>query len=435
MAPPPGGPPDRAPPMLVSTTPDSVAVVEGFDGWVEFQFDEVISEGGQPSFGLGTGGLERLITISPDTGVPRVRWKRNRLEVRPKYGWAPNRTYRIEIAPELADLRGNRTRAPFVVTLATGGTLPNTALRGRAVNWTEVKFQPRALIEATLLPDSLVYRTVTDSVGRFAFGPLPAGEYLVTATVDQNTNRRRDAREAWDTVRVSAGSSDVGEIWAFARDTLPPRVESASRTDSFTVTLTLSQPVDPMLRLTADSIDVLVLPDSTRIDAATALPALVHDSIYKPIDEARRAAAAARAKAIADSMRAANDTTRADSAAAPVDTTRAAPAAPRPPAAAAAGKAATPDTTDKPTQVRPAIAPRLAIRVQLPLPDSSRVLVRVRGVRAVGGAVGTVQTIIDIPPAPKPPAPTPTDSTKAAADSAPVPPPRAARDSTQRPRR
>lgn len=430
MAPPPGGPPDRTPPRLLGTTPDSVALVEGFDGWVEFRFDEVISEEGQPSFGLGSGGLERLITISPDTGVPRVRWKRHRLEVRPRHGWAPNRTYRIEIAPDLTDLRGNRTRTPFVVTLATGGVMPTTVLRGRAVNWSEVKFQPRALIEATLLPDSLIYRTVTDSVGRFAFGPLPAGEYLVSAIVDQNTNRRRDAREPWDTVRVGAGSTEVGEIWAFARDTLPPSVESASRTDSFTVILTLSQPVDPMLRLLADSVDILVLPDSARIDAATALPAPVHDSIYKPIDEARRATAAARAKATADSIRAANDTTRADSAVTRPETARAVPAV-SPEAAPARAKATEPDITDKPTQPRPAIAPRLAVRLQVPLPDSSRIVVRVRGVRTVGGSVGTVQTILDVPPAPKPAVPAPSDSTKAAADGTTAPR-RSTADSTER---
>lgn len=433
MAPPPGGPPDRAPPVLLGTTPESVAVVEGFDGWVEFRFDEVISEGGQPSFGLGTGGLERLITISPDSGVPRIRWKRQRIEVRPKFGWAPNRTYRIEIAPELADLRGNRTRRPFVVTLATGGALPATILRGRAVDWGTMKFQPRALIEATLLPDSLVYRTVADSAGRFAFGPLPAGEYLVGAAIDQNTNRRRDGREAWDTVRVSAGTTEVGEIWAFARDTTPPRVESATRADSFGIALTLTQPVDPALRLGPDSVDILVLPDSVRLPAITALPAAVHDSIYKPIDEARRAAAAAQAKARADSLRAANDSTPADSAAAeppPPDTTRARPSQLRP-----GGTPTEADTSDKPTQARPPISPRLMIRVQLPLPDSSRIVVRVRGVRAVGGAIGTVQTVLETPAPPKPAAPA--DSTTRATDSTRTTvPPRPGADSTaRRPRR
>ena len=82
MAPPPGGPPDRTPPRLIATLPESVTVLEGFDGWVEFTFDEVISEGGQPNFGLGTGDLERLVLLSPGTEVPRVDWRRNTVKVR-----------------------------------------------------------------------------------------------------------------------------------------------------------------------------------------------------------------------------------------------------------------------------------------------------------------------------------------------------------------
>ncbi|MBA3522095.1 MAG: hypothetical protein H0T90_06310, partial [Gemmatimonadales bacterium] len=65
MEPPPGGPPDTAPPRLIATLPDSLAVVPGFDDDVEFRFDEVISEGGSPSQGTGTGDLEKLVILSP----------------------------------------------------------------------------------------------------------------------------------------------------------------------------------------------------------------------------------------------------------------------------------------------------------------------------------------------------------------------------------
>ena len=61
IEPPPGGPPDVDPPQLVATIPDSMARVPGFRGSVEFRFDEVVSEGGTPSTGTGTGDLEVLI--------------------------------------------------------------------------------------------------------------------------------------------------------------------------------------------------------------------------------------------------------------------------------------------------------------------------------------------------------------------------------------
>ena len=109
IEPPPGGPPDRAPPRLIATRPDSFARLTAFKGVAEFQFDEVVSEGGSPNRGEGTGGLERLVILSPSKRVPEVRWRRNRITVRPQEGWRPNRVYRVELLPGVTDLRNNRT--------------------------------------------------------------------------------------------------------------------------------------------------------------------------------------------------------------------------------------------------------------------------------------------------------------------------------------
>ena len=51
IEPPPGGPPDAKPPVLVSITPESLSVNPGFDGNVNFIFSEVVSEGSSPSQG------------------------------------------------------------------------------------------------------------------------------------------------------------------------------------------------------------------------------------------------------------------------------------------------------------------------------------------------------------------------------------------------
>ncbi len=395
MAPPPGGPPDARPPQLIATTPESIVVLEGFDGWVEFQFDEVISEGGQPNFGLGTGDLERLVTLSPGDEVPRVAWRRNRIAVRPKGDWRPNTVYRVELAPGLLDLRNNRTDTATTVTFATGGPLPTHVLVGRAVDWAANRPSALALVEATLLPDSLVYRTVADSTGRFRFGPLPDGEYLVGITVDQDRNRRRSGREAWDTVRTAAGNGNVGEVWAFQRDTLPPRATDATRLDSLSISLTLTQPVDPALRIEEGDIIVQTLDDSVSAGPISALPRAMHDSLYKPV----------AAPAIAgDTTRRTDTTRRADSAVAPRIPARAAPV--RTPAS----RGGAPDTLE---QKRPKISNLLVVRVRNPLVAGRRYVVIVRGVRAVGGAVAdSVRGTLDIP---KPP---PLDTLKARADSA-----------------
>ncbi len=302
--------------------------------------------------------------------------------------------YRVELARGLQDLRNNRTDTAATVTFATGGPLPTHVLVGRAVDWGSSRPSAMALIEATLLPDSLVYRTVADSTGRFRFGPLPDGEYLVGITVDQDRNRRRSGREAWDTVRTAAGNGNVGEVWAFQRDTLPPRATDATRLDSVSISLTLTQPVDPALRIEAGDIIVQTLDDSVSAAPITALPRATHDSLYK---------AAARAAA-GDTTKRTDTTRRADSTVVPRVPPRAAPVrAPTVPRAA-------PDTL---IQKRPKISNLLVVRVRNPLVAGRRYVVIVRGVRAVGGTVAdSVRATFEIP---KPP---PVDTLKLKADSA-----------------
>jgi len=205
IEPPPGGPPDRAPPRIIATKPDSFAVLRAFKGNAEFEFDEVISEGGAPNRGEGTGGLEKLIVLSPTTEFPNVSWKRDRITVKPKGGWRPNRVYRVQLLPGVTDLRNNRSNEGVVLTFTTGAPRPQNTLKGTVVDWSTGRPAANALIVATLLPDSLVYRGVADSSGHFSFGPLPAGDYLVSGVLDQNQNLRQDGREAYGRGRLARG--------------------------------------------------------------------------------------------------------------------------------------------------------------------------------------------------------------------------------------
>ncbi len=418
MGNPPGGPPDFRAPVLLATYPESTVVLPDFKGWVDFKFDETVSEGSQPNFGLGNGDLERLVLLSPSKPgeVPRVEWHRSRISVRPRNGWRPNTVYRIELAPGIRDLttnsRTNEVKLSHVITFATGGELPKRAIEGRAVDWAARRFIPHALVEAMLLPDSLVYRSVADSNGRFRLGPLPDGEMLVSVTADQNRNMVREGKEAWDTVRIAAGASRVGEVWAFLRDTVPPKVTgAASRTDSVNITLTFQQPIDPLLAIPADSIRVLLLPDTTNkltdsvsLGPISALPRAAHDSAYRALDAAARAMAAAAA--------AKPDSSKPDTARVPVALAN--------PAAIDGGKAAADTTTkDEPLQNRPPLGSELVIRTRGPTRPGSTYLIEIRGVRSANGQVGTVTARLAVPkPAPPPKAKSAADSAKSRVDSA-----------------
>src|ERR1700737_1375693 len=86
---PPGGPPDTAPPKIVSIIPDSGSVgVKPKE--VIFKFDEVVAER-PPS----ATTLAALFLISPRGGVPGVSWHRDAIAVKPAHGFRPNTPYTV----------------------------------------------------------------------------------------------------------------------------------------------------------------------------------------------------------------------------------------------------------------------------------------------------------------------------------------------------
>jgi hypothetical protein len=228
---------------------------------------------------------------------------------------------------------------------------------------------------------------LADSAGRFDFGPLPSGEYLLYGALDQNRNNQLDRREAWDSVRMAADSSAVPELWVFPHDSQGPHLNRAAPTDSLTASLTFNQPLDPRQRFTPDAVRVLLLPDSTRVTVVSLLPKAEHDSLYKPPP-------------------------------APVDSAalkKAAPAMPaiKPPTARA-------DT------VRPAREPLyevLYLRVSESWHPGTTYVVEVDSVRNANGASASTRGPLEIPK-PKPDSTrTRTDSTGAAADTSTAKPP------------
>jgi hypothetical protein len=379
IEPPPGGPPDPTPPHLIATRPDSFARIPGFKGDVEFRFDEVISEGGSPNVGTGTGDLEKLIILSPTTRVPNVTWRRSRITVRPNEGWRPNRVYRVELLPGATDLRRNRSTTGTVLTFTTGAPLPATTIDGTVIDWTTNRPVAGALVEAVLLPDSLPYRGLADSSGHFKLGPLPDGQYLVRGVLDENRNVRFDGREAFDTVRLAPGKTAAGELWAFVHDTTPMRIREVTVIDSTSASIELSQSLAPGLRIAPKQVTVRILPDSTPIRVTSVLP--------KPLDDSlnRRAAPARDTTA--------RDTTRRDTTAA--DTTR--PGRRRGIVEVGPGRPRV-RTELEPLTSRPPLTDRLILRVPQPWKPEGKYEVEIRGLRSVSGVTSDVRGGMTVKP-------------------------------------
>jgi hypothetical protein len=376
MAPPPGGPPDKIPPILLSTVPESVGVYPNWDHDVEFRFDEIVSEGNSPSQGLGTGDLERLILVSPSHEIPRIKWKRDRITVRPREGWKPNRVYRIELLPGIVDLRQNKTDTSIVITFSTGSPLPTDTVEGQAVDWVAGTSARQALIALALMPDTLIYRTLTDSAGRFRIGPLPQGEYVAFAVLDNNHNLQKEDREPFDSVRVPQGTTTIPTLWIYPHDSVGPRISGITPNDSVSATIAFTQPLDPRQRF--DSLKVLLreLPDSIPVPVASLLP--------KPVDDSLQLVVRARI----DSLRA--DSIARDTAAAPADTLAGkkpklpSPAPFRLPSRPSPGAADSTALKQLLAQ-RPPLFDKLVLRVDSALKQGAKYLVDVPGIRNVNG--------------------------------------------------
>jgi len=410
MGAPAGGPEDTLAPVLLRTVPESLGSYPDWRHDVEFQFDEVISEGSSPNFGLGTGDLERLILLSPSRGVPKIGWKRDRLTISPREGWKPNRVYRVELLPGLMDLRRNRLDTTAVLTFSTGGPLPTDTLSGLTLDWTTGHPARLALVELVMLPDSLVYRTVSDSSGRFTVGPLPRSSYIIYGAIDQNKNLQREQREQYDSTLVAAGTGAVAPLWIIPRDTIGPRITQVTPLDSVSATVAFSGPLDPYQPPESLTVRLLHQADSSPVPFRSFLPKALDDSLQ------------ALARAHTDSVRAAADTTKRDS-------TVARPPAGKPPAGGppsrGGGQPQKADpVVDSILKTRPALFDRMVLRVDSNFTPESRYIVEVLGIRSAAGVPGDARNVLVIP---KKPAPRPDstavrpDSTAAPSDTLPKP--------------
>jgi hypothetical protein len=401
MEEPPGGPPDFNPPTLLTISPDSGAVLDGFGDDVEFQFDEVISE-------AGGGGLEDFFRISPRHEEIRVSWKRKRLTVRPRDRWRDSVVYQVSMLPGISDLRTNRIEEGRTVVFSTGGPIPDTQFVGTVIDWEAGRIVENALIEVIRVSDSLTYIGSSDSLGDFELRAIPPGRYLVQSVLDQNNNDRRESRESFDSATVTLDSVFTHVFWAFQHDTVGPRISQVSLRDSLAIGVEFNQSLSTDLP-GPEAVSVRALPDSIPVQVADLLKPSVFDSL--------RAAAAdsARQDSIAADSAAAQDSTlipAADTAAvAPTDTVPPAP----PDTAVAPADTTTveePDTSRVALLLRerPALTRSLVITLAEPLVPGGRYVVQATVTNLLGATEQSLQPLV-LPEAPEEPPPAARDTT------------------------
>lgn len=430
VQPPPGGPPDKEPPKIVHVEPESGAVVPKFDGDVVIQFDEVVDEQASAGGGSAMSGLEKQVLLSPVRGSVKVSWHRSKVTVHPREGWK-KRVYRLEILPGFFDLRRNRLDTAKTVLFTTGPEIGHARIGGIALKWLDQNILQRALIEAVPLPDSAGYMTFSDSGGQFELTNLQPGRYVVYATNDENGDRRRGLREAYDSTIVTLDSSTNVALFTFPHDTVGPRPRSATAVDSIAVRLEFTQALDPATKLDTTHFRVLVLPDSTPVPIAQILPQHQYDSVTNAARQKADSVAAAARDTLkrgvivhdTSSKPHIHPTVPPNTPVVPPGAPpRAAPAAPPPPPAAAGAAGGRPAPKRSPVDTvlvkrllaqRPVPSDKFVIRMAQPFKPEARYVVRVRQVTNLIGKKGEGDVGFTTPK------PTPVDTTKRApADTA-----------------
>ena len=392
---PPGGPPDAAPPLILSIRPDSGEIVPGLKDALVIQFDEVIEEvsgmagtaGGRSGGGgrSSGGGLASFVLLSPVAGRVNVSWHRSSIHVKPREGWRPDRIYRLELLPGVSDLRQNRTEEGVTLIFSTGPALPTGSLTGTALLWAEQTALVGGVILAAPVPDTVGYLALTDSLGRFRLDGIPPGAYVVYAIQDGNGSRRRDRREAYDSAVVTVAPAAAATLWAFVHDTVGPRLRQAEAADSLAIRLTFTQALDVTRPLAAAQVEVLALPDSAPQPVRAVVTVAAFDSLAA---SARAATDSARQVAADSARRAAGDT-----APRPTPPT---PAAAKPPAARPGEARAAADSALRQLLAgRPAPSDRRVVLLERALAPGARYLVRVRGAVNLNGAAADGQAVFE----------------------------------------
>ncbi|MEW5929958.1 MAG: Ig-like domain-containing protein [Gemmatimonadota bacterium] len=258
IEPPPGGPEDRQAPQLLATRPDTLRRGGAFTEPVVLLFDERLSE----------QSVRDAVSVSPRTSAAEIDHRGDEIRVSLRRGWEAGRIYQVTVAPGVQDLFNNRRAEPVRLVFSTGPEIPDTRLAGTVTARTTGRPEAGTRVEATLVPDSLVYSVQSDSAGAFEFRQIPAGQYRVRAFRDQNADLELQDYEPRDTARatVAVGAAPTVRLRVLEPDSTAPRAASAQPADSAWIEVRFDDYLDPAQAFAPTQVRV-VLADSSAIQA------------------------------------------------------------------------------------------------------------------------------------------------------------------------
>lgn len=262
-----GGPPDRTPPEIVSTTP-AVGTTNFTGDEVRFEFSEFPDR----------NSVRQNVSIEPNIGIQyEVNFRRKTAVIEFSSELPENTTILVKLGSDVADTRRNAIGSSFDLAFSTGPVIDEGRITGRlrdadrgSVNAGERVFLYREPIDYSAQAN---YVAESDTSGQIEFSYLREGTYSPIWVNDQNRDRRwnpeRESAQPFhnQTVEVIQGEErNIGTIYISTPDTISPGLDGVGLLSDLRLRLRVSEEVF------WDARAELSIEDSLGNDYTTAYP-------------------------------------------------------------------------------------------------------------------------------------------------------------------
>lgn len=269
IEPPPGGPEDKKPPLILAVSPADGAVDVPRKTSIQITFSKPMNH----------EQTEKAIFISPILfDYPEFKWSGKKLEIALPESLRKNTTYVITIGSSAKDIRGNMLGKSVSMPFSTGPRIDNGILTGKVVGNSSKVVDIWAYSMDDIGGDKFyrrlpIYITQSDSFGEFRLDYVSPGNYLVVAVEDKNKNqfwsppseRLAIPNRLYYIDNDSPSISGINLVLA-DRDTLPPLLSRIVCPDSTKIEIEFSSSMDDETALNPGNYLITLLADTAISD-------------------------------------------------------------------------------------------------------------------------------------------------------------------------
>lgn len=232
---PPGGPVDKAPPVIIESNPADRSVNATSDQSITLRFDEVIDD-------RQLRELQRLILVNPDEPAFEVILDDDTVILQPREPMLNGVTYSVTVLPGIRDRGGNATVTPRTILFSVGGETPITLSILRATITRDTTRVPLAHYRLDNDETDFGYTMIADSQGQVTLEGVAYGPYVATAWEERvRPEGWQESEEAGAQDSFTLGPENRSHEATYrieVRDTTPPAIRRIEMPNSRLIRMT-----------------------------------------------------------------------------------------------------------------------------------------------------------------------------------------------------